>query len=109
MCALIIIIDNYYSFVFNIARYLRRLGESTQVIRNDAVTVTDIARLKPNAIVISPGPCTQARQEYLPLSSANFQAMSLSWGSASDTNPLGVLSAAEWRVPATQCTAGRLT
>lgn len=55
---MIVIIDNYDSFVFNIARYFHRLGEATRVIRNDAATVRDLADLKPGAILISPGPCT---------------------------------------------------
>lgn len=42
----------------NIARYFRKLGAQTQVVRNDAISVTDLAALKPRAIVISPGPCT---------------------------------------------------
>jgi len=54
----ILLIDNYDSFVFNLARYLRELGVATQVVRNDAVTVAEITRLAPAAIVISPGPCT---------------------------------------------------
>ncbi|MCP3396939.1 MULTISPECIES: aminodeoxychorismate/anthranilate synthase component II [unclassified Bradyrhizobium] len=55
---MIVIIDNYDSFVFNIARYFRRLGEVTEIVRNDAISVSDIARLKPRAVVISPGPCS---------------------------------------------------
>lgn len=55
---MIVIIDNYDSFVFNIARYFRRLGEATEVVRNDAISASDIVRLKPRAVVISPGPCT---------------------------------------------------
>ncbi|MBW5434050.1 aminodeoxychorismate/anthranilate synthase component II [Bradyrhizobium canariense] len=55
---MIVIIDNYDSFVFNIARYFRKLGEATEVIRNDEVSVSDVAGLKPRAVVISPGPCT---------------------------------------------------
>ncbi|MCK1641413.1 aminodeoxychorismate/anthranilate synthase component II [Bradyrhizobium sp. 157] len=55
---MIVIIDNYDSFVFNIARYFRKLGEATEVIRNDALTVSDLVGLKPRAVVISPGPCT---------------------------------------------------
>ncbi|MCC8970898.1 anthranilate synthase component II, partial [Bradyrhizobium brasilense] len=55
---MIVIIDNYDSFVFNIARYFQNLGEATEVIRNDAVSVRDVDGLKPRAIVISPGPCT---------------------------------------------------
>lgn len=57
---MIIIVDNYDSFVFNIARYFRKLGEATEVIRNDAVSVRDLIGRKPRAVVISPGPCTPA-------------------------------------------------
>lgn len=55
---MILIIDNYDSFVFNIGRYFQKLGETTEIIRNDAISVTDVINLKPRAIVISPGPCT---------------------------------------------------
>jgi para-aminobenzoate synthetase component II len=52
---MILIIDNYDSFVFNVARYFEELGAPTKVIRNDEVAAGD---LKAKAIVISPGPCT---------------------------------------------------
>jgi len=55
---MILLIDNYDSFVFNLARYFERLGQPTEVVRNDATTANDVARLKPDAVVISPGPCT---------------------------------------------------
>ncbi|WFU31508.1 aminodeoxychorismate/anthranilate synthase component II [Bradyrhizobium brasilense] len=55
---MIVIIDNYDSFVFNIARYFRKLGADTEVIRNDAISFGELGALKPRAIVISPGPCT---------------------------------------------------
>ncbi|MGY3487962.1 para-aminobenzoate synthetase component 2 [Bradyrhizobium sp. USDA 4011] len=55
---MIVIIDNYDSFVFNIACYFRKLGEETEVVRNDAVSVTDLVGFKPRAVVISPGPCS---------------------------------------------------
>lgn len=55
---MILLIDNYDSFVHNLARYVRRLGQETQVVRNDAITVDEIRRLAPAAIVLSPGPCT---------------------------------------------------
>ncbi|QDU37044.1 Anthranilate synthase component 2 [Maioricimonas rarisocia] len=57
---MIVLIDNYDSFVFNLARYLEELGQETHVVRSDAVTVTQLADLKPAAIVLSPGPCTPA-------------------------------------------------
>lgn len=55
---MILLIDNYDSFVHNLARYLQRLGQITHVVRNDAMTAADVAQLQPRAIVISPGPCT---------------------------------------------------
>jgi anthranilate synthase/aminodeoxychorismate synthase-like glutamine amidotransferase len=54
---MILLIDNYDSFVFNLARYFQRLGQSTHVVRNDAVDVAAIRALRPQAIVLSPGPC----------------------------------------------------
>jgi anthranilate synthase/aminodeoxychorismate synthase-like glutamine amidotransferase len=55
---MILLIDNYDSFVHNLARYLRRLGQETIVLRNDALDVAAIRPLRPQAIVLSPGPCT---------------------------------------------------
>jgi len=55
---MILLIDNYDSFVFNLARYFEELGQETVVVRNDAITVAEIAARQPSAIVISPGPCT---------------------------------------------------
>jgi anthranilate synthase/aminodeoxychorismate synthase-like glutamine amidotransferase len=56
----ILLIDNYDSFVHNLARYFQRLGQETVVLRNDATTVPDIRRMAPAAVVISPGPYTPA-------------------------------------------------
>lgn len=55
---MILLIDNYDSFVHNLARYFERLGQKTHVVRNDAVDVAAIAALRPAAMVLSPGPCT---------------------------------------------------
>jgi anthranilate synthase/aminodeoxychorismate synthase-like glutamine amidotransferase len=55
---MILLIDNYDSFVFNLARYFRELGCEVEVVRNDQITVSDIASRLPGAIVLSPGPCT---------------------------------------------------
>lgn len=55
---MILVIDNFDSFVHNLARYIERLGVETQVVRNDAITSQQIAQLAPQAIVLSPGPCT---------------------------------------------------
>ena len=55
---MIVLVDNYDSFVHNLARYLRELGWATEVVRNDACSVEEVAALDPAAVVISPGPCT---------------------------------------------------
>lgn len=55
---MIVMIDNYDSFVFNVARYFERLGVAMRVLRNDAASVQTIVDMAPEAIVISPGPCT---------------------------------------------------
>jgi anthranilate synthase component II len=57
---MIVLIDNYDSFVHNLARYLQRLGQQTRVLRNDVITPEEVIDLKPAAIVLSPGPCTPA-------------------------------------------------
>jgi len=54
----ILLIDNYDSFVHNLARYFSRLGQVVRVARNDELSVSEIERLRPAAIVLSPGPCT---------------------------------------------------
>ena len=53
---MILMIDNYDSFTYNLVQYLGELGENLRVYRNDKITVKEIKRLKPKAIVISPGP-----------------------------------------------------
>ncbi len=55
---MILVVDNYDSFVFNLARYLEQLGAATEVVRNDRLDVEQVASRPPQAIVLSPGPCT---------------------------------------------------
>ena len=55
---MILLIDNYDSFVYNLARYVRELGDEPVVRRHDAVSLDEVAALAPSHIVISPGPCT---------------------------------------------------
>ncbi|MDQ7859544.1 MAG: aminodeoxychorismate/anthranilate synthase component II [Armatimonadota bacterium] len=55
---MIAVIDNYDSFTYNLVQHLGALGAAVEVFRNDAVTVEELAARRPEAIVISPGPCT---------------------------------------------------
>jgi anthranilate synthase component 2 len=55
---MLLMIDNYDSFTYNIVQYLAMLGEQVQVFRNDEITLQEIEQLSPARIVISPGPCT---------------------------------------------------
>ena len=55
---MLLMIDNYDSFTYNLVQYLGELGQDVKVVRNDELTVAQIAALAPERIVISPGPCT---------------------------------------------------
>ena len=55
---MLLMIDNYDSFTYNLVQYLGELGQEVRVYRNDEITVEGVERLKPSHIVISPGPCT---------------------------------------------------
>ena len=55
---MLLMIDNYDSFTYNVVQYLAELGANVKVVRNDELTVEDIETLAPERIVISPGPCT---------------------------------------------------
>jgi len=55
---MLLMIDNYDSFTYNLVQYFGELGEDVQVVRNDELTVEQIAAMNPQRIVVSPGPCT---------------------------------------------------
>jgi anthranilate synthase component 2 len=57
---MLLLIDNYDSFTYNLAQYFGELGETVEVVRNDAIDVEGVGGLAPERIVISPGPCTPA-------------------------------------------------
>lgn len=58
---MILVIDNYDSFTYNLVQYLGELGAETVVKRNDQITLEEIEEMKPDRIVISPGPCTPSQ------------------------------------------------
>jgi anthranilate synthase component 2 len=55
---MLLMIDNYDSFTYNLVQYLGELGEDVRVFRNDEISVADVSAMKPERIVLSPGPCT---------------------------------------------------
>jgi anthranilate synthase/aminodeoxychorismate synthase-like glutamine amidotransferase len=55
---MVLMIDNYDSFTYNLVQYCGELGERVEVWRNDAITVAEIRALQPDHIILSPGPCT---------------------------------------------------
>ena len=55
---MIVVIDNYDSFTFNLVHYLEELGPKVEVVRNDRLSVTDALAMEPQAVLLSPGPCT---------------------------------------------------
>ncbi len=55
---MLLVIDNYDSFTYNLVQYFGELGEDVRVFRNDAITLKEIAAMKPGRLVISPGPCS---------------------------------------------------
>ena len=55
---MLLMIDNYDSFTFNLVQYLQTLGAEVKVVRNDELSVRQVEALAPDRIVISPGPCT---------------------------------------------------
>ncbi len=57
---MLLMIDNYDSFTFNLVQYFGELGQDVRVVRNDEITVEQIAALKPDHLVLSPGPCSPA-------------------------------------------------
>ncbi|MEO8975987.1 MAG: aminodeoxychorismate/anthranilate synthase component II, partial [Casimicrobiaceae bacterium] len=55
---MLLMLDNYDSFTYNLVQYFGELGEDVRVFRNDAISLDEVARLAPARIVVSPGPCT---------------------------------------------------
>ncbi|MEG0822671.1 MAG: aminodeoxychorismate/anthranilate synthase component II, partial [Burkholderiaceae bacterium] len=57
---MLLMIDNYDSFTYNLVQYFGELGEAVKVVRNDEITLEEIEAMKPDRICISPGPCSPA-------------------------------------------------
>ena len=86
---MILVVDNYDSFVFNVVRYFEELGETVEVVRNDALDVAGLRARNPEAVVISPGPCTPAEAGVSLPAIASSPARCRFSGSASGTSASG--------------------
>ncbi len=102
---MILMIDNYDSFTFNLVQYLGELGAAPVVHRNDSITVKDIERMKPDKIVISPGPCTPNEAGVSLDVIAAFSGRVPYSGSVSATSPSGRHSAVASFAPRVSVTA----
>lgn len=58
---MLLMIDNYDSFTYNLVQYFQELGETVKVVRNDEATVDELLKLNPDRVCISPGPCAPAQ------------------------------------------------
>ncbi len=73
----VLVIDNYDSFVYNLVQYLGELGADTVVYRNNRISLLEVAKLKPDRIVISPGPGTPEDERYFGVCTSILQTLSL--------------------------------
>ena len=92
----LLMIDNYDSFTFNLVQYFGELGGEVQVLRNDEIDVAGIAALAPDALVLSPGPCTPAEAGVCVPAIRSSRASCRSSASASATRRSARRSAARW-------------
>ncbi|MGY4606773.1 hypothetical protein ACVW16_005185 [Bradyrhizobium sp. USDA 4474] len=106
---MIAIIDSYDSFVFNIARYFHKLSEATEVIRNDAISISELVRLDPRAVVILPGPCTPTEAGISQQWSGSFLDAYQFWAFALDISVLRAFLEDGWRERIGPCTVGAHT
>jgi anthranilate/para-aminobenzoate synthase component II len=84
---MLVVIDNYDSFTYNLVQYFGELGAEMKVLRNDAVTVEELRDLKPTRICVSPGPCT-------PNEAGICQSLECAWG----INQSGRFTVGKWCV-----------
>ena len=103
---MLLMIDNYDSFTYNLVQYLGELGEEVKVVRNDEITLDEIEQLAPERIVISPGPCTPNGSGHLGAAHRALRRRdSRSWACASGTRRSGRPSAGASCTRRSSCTA----
>jgi anthranilate synthase, component II (EC 4.1.3.27) len=102
---MLLMIDNYDSFTYNVVQYLGELGAEVKVIRNDEMTIAEIEALNPERIVVSPGPCTPSEAgvsiEAILHFAGKLPILGVAWATSPSARPLAVM----WCVPVRSCTA----
>ena len=84
---MLLMIDNYDSFTFNLVQYFGELGQDVRVFRNDEITIEGIAELNPERLVLSPGPCSPAEAGICIEAIRTSPASCLCWVCAWATRP----------------------
>ena len=103
---MLLLIDNYDSFTYNLYQYLCELGAEVEVIRNDKTTIEDIEAMQPEGIVVSPGPCTPREAGISNDVIRHFGAkLPGCWASASATSASATLTERRLTAPAKSGTA----
>lgn len=97
---MLLMIDNYDSFTYNVVQYLGELGAEVKVVRNDELTVAEIAALNPERIVVSPGPCTPTEAGISSKPSSISPVNCRSWACAWVTSPSARRLVVTWCVRA---------
>ena len=89
---MLLLIDNYDSFTYNLYQFLSELGAEVEVVRNDAVTLDDVEGMSPERIVISPGPCTPSEAgistSVVHASAARFRSLASAWVISASARPM---------------------
>ncbi len=102
---MLLMIDNYDSFTYNLVQYFGELGADVHVYRNDQITLDEIGKLAPEKIVISPGPCTPNEAGVSIETIKTLPGAYRSWGCAWGTRVSARRLAAGLCTPARSCTA----
>ena len=111
--AVILLIDNYDSFTYNLYQYLCELGADVQVVRNDQTTVEDIAGMAPEKIVISPGPCKPDKagisNDVIRHFGGGTPTLESAWATSASATPTAGRSAARGRLCTARCRSSTTT
>ncbi len=101
---MLLMIDNYDSFTYNVVQYLGELGSEVKVVRNDELTIAEIEALKPERIVVSPARARRPKRAFPSRPSSISPASCRSWASAWDISRSARRSVVMWYAPDKSCT-----